>query len=205
MRNGLRVILGRVVAVAVPLALCLSVLAAPASASFPGANGKIAFFSDRTTAGIYTMTATGGSQARLPGTTTTDRQPQWSPNGSKLAFFRDNQIYWIYANGTGLTQVTFLGADDLGLDWSPDGTRIAFVDNRSGNNEVYSVNATNNGSAESGLINVSNTSDRSDFEPSWKPTGGGSGAATSSPTSSRVGRATTSTSRTPTALGIQPG
>ena len=58
--------------------------------------------------------------------------PQWSPDGTKLAFVgsnaEDRDIWVVNADGSGeinLTQDPFL--DQLGPRWSPDGTRLAFV------------------------------------------------------------------------------
>jgi Ca2+-binding RTX toxin-like protein len=159
----------------VPLVAALTLLAAsPAHGAFPGANGKIAFESNRTgSAQLFTMNATGGSVTQITGAG--GASPAWSADGAKIAFVRGGDIYWMYANGTGLTRVTFHAANDLDPAWNAAGTKIAFWSNRVGNNEVYTVNATNNGSAESGLQNVSDDSGRSDFTPAWTGAGGGGG------------------------------
>ncbi len=71
--------------------------------------------------------------------------PQWSPDGTKIAFLRDiagdQEIYVVSADGTGESRLT----DDIALDqfpaWSPDGTEIVFQTNRDGNYEVYVMDA----------------------------------------------------------------
>ena len=84
----------------------LPVLAAPAHAAFPGANGRIAF--ERTEicgspgeqpCGIWSMNPDGTSQTLLasplsgPGVFSSNNSPAWSPDGQKIAFsqsFEDN-------------------------------------------------------------------------------------------------------------------
>ena len=96
--------------------------------------------------------------------------PQWSPDGTKVAFMRDlsggNQdIYVVNADGTGEIRLT----DDPALDqfpaWSPDGTEIVFQTDRYGNFDVYVMDA--DGSRE---INLSHDPDF-DGWPSFSPDG----------------------------------
>jgi Tol biopolymer transport system component len=54
-------------------------------------------------------------------------------------------------DGTGLVKLTNSrgGRINTGLDsWSPDGKKIAFVSNRSGNYEIYVMNANGSGVAQ---------------------------------------------------------
>src|SRR5262249_36007964 len=109
-----------------------------ASATFPGANGKIAF--ERTNASfaggeIFTVDPNGGTVAQL-----TDEaggwaeRPNWSPDGRRIAYARrvdddpENSfggIYMINADGSGRTNL--FGPSDSGPVWSPDGTKLAFT------------------------------------------------------------------------------
>ncbi|MGH6784739.1 MAG: TolB family protein, partial [Sphingomicrobium sp.] len=63
----------------------------PGEAAFPGANGKIAFYSDRAFLGsdVYTMNADGGGATRL--TFGGGQAPAWSADGTKIAF-RDGSV-----------------------------------------------------------------------------------------------------------------
>jgi Tol biopolymer transport system component len=45
------------------------------------------------------------------------------------------------ADAVQITQITFDPADDVVPAWSPDGSRIAFVSTRTGNNEIWTMNA----------------------------------------------------------------
>ena len=56
------------------------------------------------------------------------RTPRWSPNGDRIAFIDEENVYIIDADGSNLVQLT----DDVllnpwHLDWSPDGQIIAIV------------------------------------------------------------------------------
>jgi Tol biopolymer transport system component len=150
---------------------CLGVLTfavAPAQAAFPGANGKIAFHSNRDgNFEIYAMNPDGTSQARLTNNAASDLSPAWSPDGTKIAFTsnRDGnfELYSMNANGTGQTRLTNNAASDVQPAWSPDGTKIAFTSDRAGNLEIYSMNA--NGTSPARLTNNA----ASDRQPAWAP------------------------------------
>jgi Tol biopolymer transport system component len=68
-----------------------------------------------------------------PDTATRRKDPDWSPDGSKIAFAQvraqeDDDLYVMNADGTGLTRLTGeIGGDDYDPVWSPDGRLIAFA------------------------------------------------------------------------------
>src|SRR6266852_4745158 len=131
--------------------------ASGAKATFPGANGKIAFVSVRDgNQEIYVMDANGSGQTRLTFSAAVDTHPSWSPDGSKIAFtsFRDAryQLYVMNADGTDQHRVT----NDLDWDafpsWTADGRQLVFQKatfDASGNVnsiEIWAVNADGSGS-----------------------------------------------------------
>jgi hypothetical protein len=136
---------------------------------------KIAFTSFRDeNSEIYVMKADGTAQTRITNHWTTDSQPAWSPDGSKIAFSswsagnygRDNYEIWVMnANGTGQTRLTNNAAEDYGPAWSPDGSRIAFYAEGDGNDDIHVMNA--NGTGLTRLTD--NPAD--DSYPAWSPDG----------------------------------
>ena len=69
----------------VVFAAVLAALLLPSSAhaTFPGANGKIAF---ERSGDIWTMNADGSGQVNLTNTSAPELDPAWSPDGSKIVF-----------------------------------------------------------------------------------------------------------------------
>jgi Tol biopolymer transport system component len=81
-----------------------------AFATFPGQNGKIAFDSWRDgNTEIYVMNADGSNQTQLINVQDGNFAPDWSPDGTKIAFTRDVgnvDIYVMNADGSGQTRLT---------------------------------------------------------------------------------------------------
>ncbi len=105
-------------------------------------NGRIAFVR---TGEIFTIKADGTDQKNLTNHAAADNHPNYSPDGSTIAFTsnRDgnNEIYKINANGTNPVRLTNNSASDTSPYYSPDGASIVFVSNRDGNNEIYKMNS----------------------------------------------------------------
>jgi Tol biopolymer transport system component len=76
-----------------------------------------------------------------------DGRPDYSPDGSKIAFRSDRagnqEIYTMDADGTRVTRVTFNPAYDVQSVWSPDGSMIAFDSNRSDPNPTTCIQPSN--------------------------------------------------------------
>jgi TolB protein len=119
-------------------AVTITVVEAPASATFPGRNGRIAFnaFIERTESlAIYTAKPNGGDVRKLTSLAhTASALPDWSPDGRRIAFYRERldvhrpvQIYVMNANGSGVTQLT-RGPGFHGFPaWSPDAASLAIA------------------------------------------------------------------------------
>jgi Tol biopolymer transport system component len=77
---------------------------------------------------IYTMKSDGSDQVRLTNSAGTDKEPDWAPDGSKIAFVHydsiiDQHLFTMYPAGS--------GQQDFGTgvqpSWSPTSDRIAFA------------------------------------------------------------------------------
>ncbi|MGH9141202.1 MAG: hypothetical protein ACRD2I_08685, partial [Vicinamibacterales bacterium] len=74
--------------------------------------------------------------------------PSPSPDGRWIAFFSlapQLDIFVTRADGSGLRQLTNDKANDRNPTWSPDGNTIRFMSNRSGKNQVWSMNVDGSG------------------------------------------------------------
>lgn len=144
----------------------------PGEAAFPGANGKIAFVSNRDGDDeIYVMEPDGTVVTRLTNSPEWDWFPAWSADGTKIAFasYRDGgnpEIYVMNADGSDQTRLTNNSAFDSDPTWSPDGTKIAFTSNRNGDYEVFVMNADG-----SGATNLTDYPSKNDADPAWSPDG----------------------------------
>ena len=86
---------------------------------------------DKEYASIWVLTLDTGQTTRLTGGHAHDSSPQWSPDGTRIAFLssRDDvtQLYLIDADGGQPRPLTTMKQGvGTGPAWSPDGTRLAF-------------------------------------------------------------------------------
>jgi Tol biopolymer transport system component len=70
-----------------------------------------------------TLSAVGPTMVHGLGT---GAQPAWSPDGMRLAFVRDGDVWTIDATGSNARRLTADGVNSLPV-WSPDGTRLAWL------------------------------------------------------------------------------
>jgi len=98
-------------------------------AAFNGANGKIAYSSNRTgQPEIVVADADGTNRVAL---NASGSAPKWSPDGSKIAFSstRDgnSEIYVMNADGSGQTRLTNNSVYDSRPQWTADGQHLVFT------------------------------------------------------------------------------
>lgn len=65
------------------------------------------------------------------------RHPDLSPDGQRLSFSYQGDIWWVAASGGPATRLTIHESYEYQPVWSPDGQRLAFVGNRYGNNDIF--------------------------------------------------------------------
>ena len=82
---------------------------------------------------------------RTIASTRRELQPDYSPDGSKVAFTSNRsgelEVWIAGADGSNPVQLTTQGARPTAPRWSPDGRRIAFAKRPGGNTDVYVVDA----------------------------------------------------------------
>jgi len=100
---------------------------------------------------------------------------QWSPNGANFAFLRTSnttEIMGANQNGTYLITTTNFDSSNIHgplYSWSPNGEQIAFIDNRSGNYDIYTLYA--DGRNDTQLKQLTNDPGQ-DGGFVWSPDGG---------------------------------
>jgi Tol biopolymer transport system component len=114
---------------------CVSILMTPAQAAFPGADGRIAFVSDRTgSPQIFTMAPDGSHVRQITSFARAAAfEPAWAPDGSSIVFgkapsgARFDSI-WV-TNPSGTDQRRLVGDGwfrYIQPSYSPDGSTIVF-------------------------------------------------------------------------------
>jgi sugar lactone lactonase YvrE len=144
-----------------------------AAATPPGPNGRIVFSTNRNgNSELYSMNSEGSAERRLTWTTSSEGDPAWSPDGTKIAYVGadsggHSRIWVMNADGTGQAQLPVAPAIESAVDiqpqWSPDGTQIAFASTRVDTWNVWVINADG-----SGLRRVTNFLSN---DPAWSPDG----------------------------------
>lgn len=69
------------------------------------------------------------------------RFPSISPDGSKIAFSYQGDIWTVPAEGGQPQRLTIHEAYEARPQWSPDGSKIAFISDRFGNDDLFVMNA----------------------------------------------------------------
>jgi Tol biopolymer transport system component len=115
---------------------------------------------------LVVRNADGTEPVNLTNNPLSDRDPAWSPDGSRLAFVSDRngdqEVFVMSSDGTGVVNLTDSPAsDEVAPMWSPDGSRILFTTDRDGNLELYVMNADG-----SEPVNLTNDPDV-DWNASW--------------------------------------
>jgi Tol biopolymer transport system component len=93
------------------------------------AHSKLAFVSGFTRNGasrIYVMNPDGSGRTRLTTKKGADTNPVWSPDGSRIAFLRNERLYVINSDGSGEMRLAKT-SHAYTQSWSPDGREIAFL------------------------------------------------------------------------------
>ena len=119
---------------------------------------------------IFVTTAGGSDLKQLTNTPGENEVPDWSPDGTKIAFLstRDGnaEVYVMNANGTNQRRLTNGAALDTTPRWSPGGQKLVFVSDRRGQNDIFTMNANGTGTP----LRLT-TDPASDIQPDFGPGG----------------------------------
>jgi eukaryotic-like serine/threonine-protein kinase len=138
-------------------------------------DGRIAYVQHLTTGNIQTVgfdPAKGRITSQPRWITQGSRQarnPDLSPDGEWLAFHdegKQEHIFVVKTDGTGLRQLTNEVHKDRYPHWSPDGRRISFLSNHGGQYDIWLIDP--NGGA---LQRLTYTSAPAVYFPVWSPDG----------------------------------
>jgi TolB protein len=156
--------------------LLSSLPAPPASATFPGVNGRIVFeheepAGDHTQVDVFSIKPDGTGLLQL--TDSPDNNefgPAWNAQGTKIAFWRTKAPFgpgsiWVMdADGSNKRRLT-KNVDARDPVWNPAGNRIAY--SCSGHNgDICTLRVSDGGDRR----HVTSSS-AGDFEPAWSPDG----------------------------------
>ncbi len=93
---------------------------------------RIAYHSEGSDGGsrdIWLMNQDGTGRIQLTDHAADEFRPEWSPDGNQIVFERNNDLWTVTADGSGVeTQLTSTASErETYPSWSPDGSRIAFT------------------------------------------------------------------------------
>jgi Tol biopolymer transport system component len=109
-----------------------------------GGSGVIAFVSNQDgNQEIYRMNLDGSELARLTFTSEDENRPEWSPDGSRLAYMRweagQPDLYLMDEWGAEVSDLVHDPGYDEFPSWSPDGEWVLFDSDRSGRFQLYRI------------------------------------------------------------------
>lgn len=114
-------------------------------------------------ADVFVMEADGSNPQALTNTADYKAAPDWSPDGSLIAFHistKGSQVYTVRSNGSDMKNISNNSNIETDPDWSTDGNKIVFVSNGA----LYTMDASGGSRVE-----VWTSSGETAATPDWSP------------------------------------
>jgi Tol biopolymer transport system component len=156
------------IATVVSTTALISFTAVAANASFPGRNGRIAFWNGAAEDNILGIRPDGTGLGLI---VKDGSQPAWSPRGNRIAFKVTDpntgagSIWIARADGTGRHLIAGPAWDASQPAWAPDGDHLVFVRYHGGDTDLVIADVT------TGVKRLVRNNSAFEFEPSWSPDG----------------------------------
>jgi len=90
---------------------------------------------------LFTLPLRGGYPTQLTASEKHVSDPQWSPDGRRLAYVRDDELWVVEADGSRTTRAVGKPGTARSPRWSPDGHRLAFLSRRRGWSQIWVIDA----------------------------------------------------------------
>ncbi|MBK5294053.1 MAG: PD40 domain-containing protein [Acidobacteriia bacterium] len=117
------------------------------SPSIGRTGGRLAYHHGYSDSNLWRMdlNTPGAEPTRIIASTMLEHQPDYSPDGSRIAFISsrsgEHEVWIANSDGSNPVQLTNGAANPTAPRWSPDGRRIAFAKRPGGNTDIYVVDA----------------------------------------------------------------
>jgi len=90
---------------------------------------------------LLTLSLRGGYPTQLTASEKAISDPQWSPDGRRIAYVRDEEIWVLELDGSRQSKVVGKPGGGQNPRWSPDGRRLAFISRRRGWSQIWLIDA----------------------------------------------------------------
>ena len=99
---------------------------------------------------VYVLDLASSALTRLTSNSLPDEDPKYSPDGQRIVWKRNGQIWRMEADGASPTQLTSGGLEKSGPNYSPDGSQIAYWrgTRSAGNEDIWLMSADGSSQTE---------------------------------------------------------